>query len=480
MSTIKLPEKLLPFIEKKKRFKIVIGGRGSGKSTGLGNICLMRMETEDADILCLRELQNSIEDSVHKLLKDSIVKMGIEDRFYSTDSKVQCLENGKGTRYKGAARNSAAIKSAEGFKYSWFEEAQTISQQTLDDLLPTIRAENSELWFSANPKSSNDPFSLRFIAPYLKELERDGFYEDDMHLIIVMNWRDNPWFPKELEDQRNWDYQHMSRAKYDHIWEGAFDDSIENAIIQPDWFDACVDAHIKLGIKTTGVEVIAHDPSDVGPDPKGLAYRHGILIKDVQEMDTGTINEGGDWATDYAIQRRVDAFIWDCDGMGVGINRDVTLTLVPKSIDIQMYKGSESPRHPDDIYETIGEKDKTNADTFLNQRAQGYWELRDRMYKTYLAVVKKEYQNPDELFSIDSNMKALSGLRSELCRIPTKSNGWGKIQIMSKPDMKKLKIASPNMADSVMMAMFYEQPSTSNVDMLQLQQNMYKRRRHGR
>lgn len=456
MSNISIPEKLLPLLEKPKRFKVIIGGRGSAKSTTIGNIMLMKCETEGADVLCLREIQNSIDDSVHKLLKTSIDRLGIDKRFYITDKKIDCVHNGCGFRYKGAARNDSAIKSAEGFKYSWFEEAQTISQNTLDLLIPTIREKGSELWFSANPRSSNDPFSKRFIVPFQKQLERDGYYEDDLHLIIVMNWRDNPWFPMELQNDRLWDLEHLPRTKYDHIWEGKFDDTIEKAIIQPEWFDACIDAHLKLGIKVKGVEVVAHDPSDVGNDPKGLAYRHGILIKDVREMVKGDINEGGDWAVGYAASNKVDAFIWDCDGMGVGLNRQVNDELLPKGIKTQMYRGSESPRNPQGVYEEIGDKRKTNGETFFNQRAQGYWLLRDRIYNTYKAVVKGEYVDPDNIVSFSSEIKTLDALRSEVCRIPTVDNGAGKIQIMSKPNMKKQGIPSPNMADSVMMAMFYQ------------------------
>lgn len=456
MNKLRTPNKLQPLLRKKKRFKIAIGGRGSAKSTSFANIFLMKMETEAADILCLREFQGSIDESVHKLMKKQIDKLGIGDRFISTDKKVECISSGAGTRYKGAARNSDAIKSAEGFKYAWFEEAQTASEQTLEDLIPTIREGDSELWFSGNPRSSSDPFSKRFIIPYLKELLRDGYYEDDMHLIVVINWRDNPWFPKELEDQRQWDFKNLSRAKYDHIWEGKFDDTIEAAIIFPEWFDACVDAHVKLGIKPTGVEVVSHDPSDTGPDAKGLCFRHGVVIKDVIEKDNGNINEGCDWAIDYAIQNKIDSFTWDCDGMGVGLNRQLTDALGQKRIALDMFKGSESPRRPDEVFEKIGDKIKTNGETFFNKRAQAYWLLRERMRKTYQAVAYGEYCDPSELVSFDGNIKLLNSLRSEVCRIPTKNNGYGKIQIMSKPDMKKLKIKSPNLADSVMMAMFYE------------------------
>ena len=456
MSSFEIPEKLAPLLEKPKRFKIIIGGRGAAKSISVGKIMIMKTETEAADILCLREFQSSMEDSVHKLMTEQVEMLGVQDRFYITDKKVECIANGKGTRYKGAARNPSGIKSAEGYKYSWFEEAQTISNETLKLLIPTIREAGSELWFTANPGSANDDFSKRFIVPFLSEIEKNGYYEDDLHLVIMINWRDNPWFPKELEADRQWDYKNLSRAEYDHIWEGKFYDSVDDAIIQPEWFDACIDAHIKLNIKPQGVEVIAHDPSDTGEDNKGLAHRHGILIKDVQEKDTGDINEGGDWAIDYTVQERADAFIWDCDGMGVGLNRQVEQGLTPKGINVEMYKGSQAPRNPDKVYEKIGGKVKTNSETFANQRAQGYWELRERMRRTYQVVVKGEYQDPDSLVSISSEIKSLSALRSELCRIPKVPNGAGKIQLMRKEDMKKKGIKSPNLGDSVMMAMFYE------------------------
>lgn len=463
MPDLQFPHKLEPLLTKPKRFKIIIGGRGSGKSTSLADIFLMKMETESADILCLRELQNSIDDSVHKLLKERIDANGLIDRFYFTENKIQSLYTNSVTKYKGASRNSSAIKSAQGFKYSWFEEAQTISQKTLEDLLPTIRNEGSELWFSANPQSSGDPFSQRFIVPYQKEIEANGYYEDDLHMIILLNWRDNPWFPKELNEQRLWDYDNMPRAKYDHIWEGKFNDTIENSIIQPEWFDACIDAHVKLGISPSGVEVVSHDPSDQGEDNKGLAYRHGIVIKDVLEKADGDINVGGDWAADYAISVKADFFTWDCDGMGVGLNRQFASQLEPKKISLNMYRGSESPRRPLEVYEKIGDKNKTNQETFSNKRAQAYWLLRERMRKTYNAVVKGEYQNPDELLSISSDIKLIDALRSELCRIPTVPNGAGKIQLMTKQDMKKIGIKSPNLADSVVMAMFFENKTKTKV-----------------
>ena len=455
MPKLQLPKKMHRALTTKARLVVIVGGRSSAKSESVARIKIMRCQTEGADVLCGREYQNSIDDSVHKLLKGLVEKLKIQG-VDVTEKKID-FTSGGGFRYKGFARNSAAVRSATGFKYSWIEEAQDLSEQSIEDLLPTIRDRNSQLWFTANPMASNDPFSKRFIVPFKKALDRDGFYEDSMHCIIVMNWRDNPWHG-ELEEQRLWDKEHMSRAKYDHIWEGAFNDTVEDSIIQAEWFDSAVDAHIRLGFKPQGIKVVSHDPSDTGPDPKGLVYRHGSVILDVQERNHGDVNDGCDWATDYALTVGADMFVWDCDGLGVSLKRQVNDALAHSGIDLVMFKGSEGVVKPDETYQAdermLYKEAKTNKETFKNKRAQYYWRLRDRFYNTYRAIEKGEYVDPDDMISISSNIKCMSQFRSEICRIPRKANGAGYIQIMRKEEMKRLlKIESPNLADSAMMSM---------------------------
>jgi phage terminase large subunit len=431
----------------------MIGGRSSAKSESTARVLLMRLQTEAADVLCGREYQNSIEDSVHKLIKTLITKLRIPD-FGVTDKRIECLTGGE-FKFRGFARNSDAVKSAQDFKYCWIEEAQSLSQKSIDDLLPTIRAANSQLFFTANPQSSADPFSKRFINPFLKDLHTKGFYEDNMHLIIMANWRDNPWH-EELEDQRLWDKENLSRAKYDHIWEGAFNDSVENPLILAEWFDACIDAHKVLGIKPQGLRLSSHDPSDEGEDSKSFAFRHGSILLDLQEMTEGDVNEGGDWATGLAINHESDGFNWDADGLGVGLNRQIQAAFQGKKTSIQMFKGSKSPKFPDVIYEPVEltQRQKTNKEAFKNRRAQFYFMLRDRILRTFRAVIKHEYHDPDDMISFDSNIKILQGLRSELCRMPIKPNPNGTFQLYSKDELKKrFKFASPNLADAVMMLM---------------------------
>lgn len=457
MPNLKINRKLLPLITVQKALKIVIGGRGSGKSIGFADALCMDMETKGTDVLCLREHQNSISDSVHRTFEASIKDRLKLQGWVIQENKI-ISPSGSKTSYKGAARNPDAIQSAAGYKRSWFEEAHRASQTSLDKLIPTIiRTKGSECWFSANPQNSNDAFSKRFINPYLKELQGTGTYEDDLHLIIVLNWRDNPWWGEEQESLRAWDFENISRTKYDWIWEGRFNDSVENSIIKPEWFDASIDAHLVMGIKPLGYIVASHDPSDTGTDSKGFILRHGSVILDVKESGLGDVNHGCDWALDMTIQAQADYFVWDCDGLGVSLKRQVYQSLNGKKIEPVMFKGSESPDDPDDLYQgslnSDFMKERTNRQTFRNKRAQHYMMLRDRFQNTYRAIVKKEYVDPDTMICISSDIEHLDKLRSEVCSIPLKQTGNGLIQILRKDEMKKRGISSPNLADSLMMSM---------------------------
>ena len=455
MPKMQLPASFERAAKSKKKFIVLVGGRGSGKSESVARLLTMRCQTERADILCGREYQNTIDDSVHKLIKEILEKEKISG-FRVTDKKIDCLSGGL-FRYKGFAKNPENVKSAQGFKYSWIEEAQSLSQKSIDDLLPTIRAEGSQLLFTGNPQASTDPFSKRFIVPYLQELQRNGFYEDNLHLIIFMNWRDNPWH-KELEPQRLWDLKHLSTAKYEHIWQGAFSDEIDDAIIKAEWFDSCVDAHLEIPFPIRGAEFVAHDPADSG-DAKALVHRHGSLFTEGLLNTTDDVNDGCDWALDYAIDHKVDHFVWDGVGIGLSLKRQITQALKGKKLDPVMFMGSRSPEFPKMRYEPVeAEKNTTkeklsNLQLFKNLRSQRYWMLRDRMYNTHLAVTKRIFTPVEKMISFSSKMTEIRTMRSEICRIPRKKNTAGLIQIMSKDDMAKIHISSPNLADCASMSL---------------------------
>lgn len=481
-----LPAKLECVLTSTKRFIIVIGGRGSGKSVGVADICLIDAKDNGAKTYCLREYQSSIRNSIHSLLKEEIERL----EFSGFEVQDNGIKRG-GTdafQFAGLARNVDSIKSAHGFKRFQVEESQFISTDSLKALTPTARkkpmkgkpteleevvddpSSNVSMIFIANPGSSEDPFSKRFITPFKASLDRYGYYEDDLHLIVVVNYTDNPWYHLSgLEEERQWDYENLDRALYDHIWLGAFNDSVESALIKAEWFDACVDAHKKLGFAPTGARVSAHDPSDTGPDSKGFAGRHGSVVQVVKEKEDGTVNEGGHWAAGEAIQFQSDAFGWDGDGMGIALAEQMGYDFSGKQTILSVFRGSESPDFPDAVYraatsvqsiESSVTNQKTNKDAFKNKRAQYYFELRDRCYRTYRAVEHGEYHDPAKMISFDSSIDALSKLRAELCRMPIKPNGNGLFELYTKAEMKsKFKMASPNLADSVMMLMRYVPPT---------------------
>ena len=450
---VKLPIKMEPFLTTKKRFKILFGGRGAAKSVGVSNICAGHAKDYGDKTLCLREMQNTIEDSVHALLSSQI-RDHHWSNFEITDKAIR-LKGEDVFKFRGMARNVDGVKSMFGFKWSWFEEAQAASVKSLEALTPTIRDAESELWFTLNPGSSADPMSARFIQPFYSQLSKDGYYEDDLHMILWINYTDNPWH-KELEPERLFDEKNKSSSAYRHKWLGYYNDDVANAIIPAEHFDAAIDSHIKLGFKPEGALIASYDPSDLGPDDKGYCLRHGSVVIDMAANPSGDVNEGTDWAIDRALAANADWFTWDCDGMGISLKRQVSTALQGKHIQYAMFRGSESPEDPEDEYADTGEyRQRTNRETFANKRAQYYIRLRDRFYATYKAVVKGEYTNPDDMISLSSDMDCIDQLRAEVCRIPRKSQNNGKIQIMSKPEMAKppYSLPSPNLADALMMSM---------------------------
>ena len=420
-------------------------------------------------ICAAREFQNSIDDSVHESLKQEIDRLDLAG--FSVTAKEIKSHTGGELFYKGLARNITSLKSLAGVNRLWIEEGESVSENSLKVLTPSIRstaASNEEggnppeIWVTMNRASSNDAIAKKYLARAEKDLARCGFYEDDLLMVVQVNWQENPWFPPELEQERADDLKNLTPAEYSHIWDGKYYDEIEGSIIPVEWFDAAIDSHKKIeSIKPRGARVVSHDPSDTGNDPKGLCLRHGSIVEDIREMTSGDVNDGCDWATSYAHEHRADGFVWDCDGLGVSLKRQVSTALDGTSINYQMFKGSEKPDMDKESYLPVGQefeqsKSRSNGQTFRNKRAQYYWMLRDRFYATYRAVVKGEYIDPDIMISISSSIENIEQLRAEVCRIPRKHNPNGMIQIMSKQEMwNKHKIASPNMADALMMSFAY-------------------------
>lgn len=213
MPRVRAPE-WCRLLRQPSRYKVIYGGRGSGKSRNVATELLLRAASEPLRILCCREIQKSINDSVKKLLDDRRRELEYLDItstgfFHSTKNSI-ITSFGSEFLFAGLRSNAESIKSLEGVDICWVEEAQTISRESLDILIPTIRKEGSEIWFTMNPRYEDDPIYADFIK---EEEPRPGTVRRRV------NYDENPWFPSVLYDEMMYDLN-KDRDKYSHIWEG--------------------------------------------------------------------------------------------------------------------------------------------------------------------------------------------------------------------------------------------------------------------
>lgn len=202
-----LPEKLIFYISEKKRYKVSYGGRGSGKSWTAARCLILLAMKSKIRVLCTRQLQTSIKDSVHKLLCDSIYALELEAFFDITRDTIRC-HNGSEFIFKGLQNQTNEIKSIEGIDYCWVEEAQSVSEDSWAVLIPTIRKENSEIWVTFNPDRDEDATYKRFVLNPPPDA-----------IVELVNYYDNPWFPDVLRKEMEYDKQ-VDYGKYEHIWLG--------------------------------------------------------------------------------------------------------------------------------------------------------------------------------------------------------------------------------------------------------------------
>ena len=219
MPQIEFPEKLNFLLTKKCRYKGAKGGRGSAKSWSFARALLILGSTHKRRILCTREVQKSIKQSVHKLLKDQIEALGLGSFYQVLENEVRGL-NGTEFSFSGLSDQTVdSIKSFEGCDIVWVEEAQSVSKRSWSVLIPTIRKDESEIWLSFNPELDTDETYDRFITN-----------QPDDAIIVTMNYTDNPWFPVVLEKERLHAKATLPKSEYENIWEGKCMPAVAGAI----------------------------------------------------------------------------------------------------------------------------------------------------------------------------------------------------------------------------------------------------------
>lgn len=203
------------------RYKGAHGGRGSAKSHDFAKNALKRcIERSGTRIVCVREIQRTLEQSVKRLLEDKIKAFGLEKDFGISNSQIATPGDGV-IIFQGMQDHTAeSIKSLEGFDVAWVEEAQSLSERSLTLLRPTIREPGSELWFTWNPRHATDP---------VDRLLRHDPPPDS--IVVGTTYRDNPWFPDVLRAEMEWD-RSRDPEKYQHVWLGGYEKHVESRVFK--------------------------------------------------------------------------------------------------------------------------------------------------------------------------------------------------------------------------------------------------------
>lgn len=292
---------------KPSRYKGAHGGRGSAKSHFFSESAIERcVQYPGTRIVCVREVQRSLKESVKRLIEDKIQAFELGSIFNALNDSIGTPGGGV-IVFQGMQDHTAeSVKSLEGFDIAYTEEAQTLTARSLEMLRPTIRKPGSELWFGWNPRSADDP---------VDKLLRGTTIPPDA-IVVRTSYRDNPWFPPELEVERQFDYKNNPQ-RYAHIWEGEYEPQAIGAI----WDRATINRNRRDSAPSMSRILIAIDPpisSEPGSDEAGIIVgglgddKRGYVLAD--HSCRGTPQE---WA-----ERAIDAYdLYEADAIVAETNQ---------------------------------------------------------------------------------------------------------------------------------------------------------------
>lgn len=449
MTTSKKKARLNPNLRKhwrtKARNKLLIGGRASSKSWDAAGVAVFLSNKYKLRFLCVRQLQNKIEESVYSLLKIQIERFGLQDNFRILDNKIINKVTGSEFLFYGLWRHITEIKSIESIDVLWSEESHALTETQWEVLEPTIRKEGSECWLIFNPNLVSDFVWQNFVIDPPANT-----------LVTMINYDQNPFLSETalavIEDKKRRDPEGFA-----HIYGGMPRQDNETSVIKASWVEAAIDAHKLLGLDDTGRSFMGFDVADAGKDKCALVHRKGIIAYWSDEWKAKEDELLKSATRAYSDALRLNALLqYDSTGVGAGVGAKVNelnkerKTLVKHS----KFVAGGSVFEPEKIY-----TDKTtNKDFFSNLKAQSWWLVADRFRLTYQVIqaMKNGTEIPkykaDELISISSDMPNLHRLKVELSIPMRMEDRIGRVMVESKQDLAKRDVKSPNIADAFIMA----------------------------
>lgn len=301
---VRIPAIFKPLLSLHKRIKFCYGGRAGGKSYAFADSLLVLGRMKKIFVVCLREVQNSIKDSVHKLLSDRIAHYGLSD-YRVTDLKIENKITGTQFVFKGLRdQDPQKIKSLEGADIAWIEEAQTITKKSWDILEPTIRKEGSEIWISMNREHENDALWTA--------LANEG---SDKIWLQKVNFYDNPFCPQEMKDLAK-RCQEKSPDDYAHIWLGEPVRAGDDKLIEASLVRA---AQERTPVQTTAPLVIGLDIARFGDDASVFCFRRGRVCEGFKVFRKKDTVELAHLAKRFIISKKPARLFLDIGGVGAGV-----------------------------------------------------------------------------------------------------------------------------------------------------------------
>ena len=443
ISTPPFPQKpslnpaLRSFWEAPARNRVLYGGRDSTKSWDAAGFAIALSQMCKLRILCTRQFQNKIEESVYTLLKIQIARFGLTDQFTILNNKIIHKGTGSEFIFYGLWRHIEEIKSLEGVDIHWSEEAHLLTKEQWDIIDPTIRKEGSQHWIIFNPRLVSDFTWKRFVVNPPPDT-----------IVRKINYDENPFLSStsrkvievaKLEDEDEYRHRYLGEPRSD-------DDRV---IIKRSWITAAIDAHKKLGIKPSGSRRIGYDIADDGKDKNATVSAYGFLALNAQEWQGLPDDLLGSCTRVHHQARQLRADIY-YDNIGVGAFAGSKFRELNASTRAKiLYKGfgaGEKLHKPDDEYEGI-----KNRDFFANLKAQAWWLVADRFRNTYNAVTHGQKFEEHELIAINSECELLDRLIDELSTPRRDFDTHGKVKVESKKDLAARQVPSHNLADGFIM-----------------------------
>lgn len=393
--------KFKPLYEK-HRFKVLYGGRGSGKSYAMAQAAILYMINTHVLILSCRMYLNSIKDSNHALMCEMIEILGVEELFEITQNEIRCIKTNSKMIFKGLANNFTSIKSMAKIGICLVDEAESVTEEAWSVLIPTIREVGSEIWVSFNPKQRSDATWQIFV-----ENPRPGT------VLINVNIEDNPFVSQALLDEMEFDKAN-DPLKYDWIWRGLPKGSDDNVFISQIIID---EARERIPVCNPSLKVMAGlDVAGEGNDWTVLIRRRGNEILSIHKMQHGDTLAVTEWVKTIYAEHGWDEIIIDATGStGVADHIDAWGT-ANRTFETTRWKASRSPRNPS---------------KYKNARAESWGIMRDWLRLQGALTKDREWD--------------------DLAQVGFKYGEKDQIQLTSKSKIKK----SPDFGDALALSLWY-------------------------